>query len=67
MTVLEKLKNRGGIELTNKKAIATLQDLITEAQSHDPEPVFLNDIEVLRYAIAVLHDLDLKKLVYKEA
>ena len=53
--------------MTNKKAIATLQDLITEAQSHDPEPVFLNDIEVLRYAIAVLHDLDLKKLVYKEA
>jgi len=52
--------------LTNKKAIATLQDLITEAQAHDPEPVFLNDIKALRLAITLLRDLELGKLKYEE-
>ena len=52
--------------MTNKKAIATLQDLIAEAQQHEPDEIFLNDIVALRHAVAVLHDLDLKKLIYKE-
>ena len=52
--------------MTNKKAIATLQDLISEAQQHEPDEVFLNDIAALRYAINLMHDYDLRKLVYKE-
>ena len=53
--------------MNNKKAIATLQDLITEAQQHEPDEVFLNDIDALRYAITILHDLDLAKLKYDKA